>query len=154
MKKLAIILGVFCLLTLCSCSSQETNIDVDKTAAKLAQDITFKDTLTELSDEQAMSIYGLDEKTVANCAVYVSSGATAEEIAVWQGKDSDGVAAIKKAITSRIDAQIEGYSDYMPTEVPKLETPVLVTTGNYLALCISDDNEKAKEILKALSFAM
>lgn len=34
-------------------------------------------------------------------------------------------------------------------KVPKLEDPVLVVEGNYVVLCVSNDNAKAQELLDA-----
>jgi hypothetical protein len=40
--------------------------------------------------------------------------------------------------------------DYQPKEMEKLKNPVLVTAGNYVILCVSDDNAKAQKIIEEI----
>lgn len=132
-----------------ACQSQkDVTIDVNKMADALYGGITFKDTLSEPMDDAAFqSIYDVDEADIVAKKVYVSSLATAEEIAVFEAKDTDAAARVRKAVDTRIENQKENYADYNPVEQKKLSDPVIVEKGRYVILCVSDDNAAARKII-------
>ena len=103
-----------------------------------------------MDGEKAREVYLLDADAVTEGKVYVSTGATAEEIAVWYAASPEKVDIVKKALEERIDYQRTGFEDYNAQELTKLKNPVLEVKGQYVILCISD--EKAKSIIdKAFS---
>ena len=121
-------------------------------ADDLSKGIPFKDQLTAMDGEKAREVYLLDVDAVTEGKVYVSTGATAEEIAVWYAAGPEKVEIVKKALEERIDYQRTGFEDYNAQELTKLKSPILEVKGQYIILCVSDDNEKAKSIIdKAFS---
>lgn len=124
-------------------------VDVITVANKLKNDITYKDTLNELSDDMIQKLFGIASGTDYKTGkVYVGSGgATAEEIACFEGNDTASAEKIKTALEQRIDSQKTAFENYQPQEMEKLNSPVLVTKGNCVFMCISDDNSKAQEII-------
>ncbi|MDO4541981.1 MAG: DUF4358 domain-containing protein [Bacillota bacterium] len=152
MKKLAITMLVTLLALFSAACGSEAEFSVSEIGEALNTKVAFSDTLTALSAEDAMALYALSSEEVADAVVYISSGATAEEISVWQAADSKGVKAIEESITQRMNTQLDGYKDYMPEEVPKLENYILKTNGKYLVLCVTDDRETANEVLTELDF--
>ena len=52
-----------------------------------------------------------------------SGGATAEEIACFEAKDSDSAAKIKTALENRIDSQKKAFENYQPQEMTKAQQP-------------------------------
>lgn len=125
------------------------NIDVVSVADKLKNDITYKDTLTELSSDMIAKLFGLTAGTdYITGKVYVGSGgATAEEIACFEAKDSAGAAKIKETLEKRVESQKKAFENYQPKEMDKLNSPIITVKGNYVMMCISDDNAKAQEIM-------
>ncbi len=149
MKKFSILLTLLMVVLVaagCS-SSQPAALDVQQTADKLAQEVSFQDQLTKMDQDAALKLYDLTADDVEAVSLYVGTGATAEEISVWQGKDADAAKKIQDAVNTRIENQKESFVDYNPEEMPKLENPVVVAKGNYVVLCLSGDNENAKKII-------
>lgn len=130
-------------------SSADESVDVIAVADRLKNDITYVDTLTELSSDMIQKLFGLAEGTDYKAGkVYVGSGgATAEEIACFEANDADSAAKIKATLENRIESQKTAFENYQPQEMDKLGSPVLVTKGNCVFMCISDDNAKAQEII-------
>lgn len=149
MKKISILLTlIMIVLVAAGCSSsQSVTLDVQQTADKLAQEVSFQDQLTSLDQDAALKLYDLTADDVQAVALYVGTGATAEEISVWQGKDANAAKNIQNAVNTRIENQKESFVDYNPEEMPKLENPVVVAKGNYVVLCLSGDNDNAKQII-------
>ena len=116
-------------------------------ADKLHSDITYVDSLNEISPEMVEKIYGISPDKYTSGKVYVGGVSTAEEIACFDAVDEAAAAAIKTACDERIAAQIKSVESYNPNELPKLQDPVLVVRGNSVLMCLSNDNNKAKEII-------
>ena len=149
MKRTPLLLTLLMILLVAAgCSTTAAvSLDVDKTAGRLSTEIVFQDQLTHQDKDASLKLYDLTAEDVEAVSLYVGTGATAEEVSVWQGKNETAAKAIEQAVNTRIENQKESYVDYQPQEMPKLENPVVVVKGNYVALCISGNNEKAKEII-------
>ena len=85
---------------------------------------------------------------VVSCKVYISGTASGDELSVFEAKDAEAAQRIKTVTETRLSSLIEQYSDYAPDKVPKLEDPVLVVEGNYVVLCVSNDNAKAQMCIR------
>ena len=135
------------LLPGCSGGSAAKTADVQKVAEGLISSVKFKDQMSELKQDTAVKIYGIEPGDVAKAAVYESTGATAEEVAAFEAKDEQAAGRIKAKAEQRVEDQKAGFQDYQPAEMTKLKNPVLVEKGKYVVLCVSDDNETAKKTI-------
>ena len=81
--------GVFAGMMLASCGSQNEDIQVDinALAEELNTGITYQDPLAKLDDDMVGMLYSVDGLVDAT-VVYMGSGATAEEIAVFDCVDA------------------------------------------------------------------
>lgn len=154
MKKLvSVMVMVFMTLAFavgCGQENAKVDVDVKQLAEQLNSNLKFVDTLSEVDAATALSTYGLTEDQVSACSVYMSSMATAEEIAVFEAKDSDSLAQVEAAVEQRIVDQRKAYEDYVPAELEKLTDPTIVKKGNYVVLCVSDDDEASKKEIESL----
>lgn len=164
-KRLLIFLtaAVMAMGTFAGCSDKENNdtdsgdsakvaqADADMTASqtadKLFSDIEYVDSLGEISPEMIEKLYGISSDKYSDAKVYVGGASTAEEIACFDAADETAAQDIKAACEARIASQIEAVKDYNPDELDKLNDPVLVTKGNSVYMCLSNDNDKAKQII-------
>ena len=157
-------LSIMCAFTACSgdknssdtssATSQTTasekteSKDVSAIADKLKSDIKFDDELVELNKEKMTKLLSISEDKFTAAKSYIcSSGATPEEIDCFEAKDDASAEEIKNALQNRIDSLKKTFKDYNPEQAPKLDSPVLIANGKYVFLCISGDNNKAKEII-------
>ena len=69
--------------------------------------------------------------------------------AVIKVKSEDYVETVKAAYETRIADQKTACESYLPDEMPKLDAAVVYSNGNYVVLCVSNDSDKATEIIKA-----
>lgn len=159
---LTLTLTTICCAGLTSCGNNDNDnssktenvaasvsVDVISVADKLKSEIEYKDALNELSADMVQKLFGLAADTdYVKGKVYVGSGgATAEEVACFEAKDTDSAAKIKTALENRIESQKKAFENYQPQEMTKLNSPVLVVKDNYVMMCISDDNSKAESII-------
>lgn len=133
------------------CSSGTPSVDVQQLAKDLADNVTYAEPLTEFDTEGAERALRVDAADVEKAAAYVGSGATVDEVSVWEAVDDAGAKNIEQTLADRIEQRIADYADYKPEEVPKLQDAVLVRNGKYVVCCITDDAATAQdEITKAL----
>lgn len=139
------------VMSLPGCSTrpagEEVTINICECAGKFKETIAFQDTLTAISEEMITAIYRITAADVVQQQVFVSTGATAEEIAVFEAVDDKAAQRIELAVRERLTDQITSFKDYLPTELPKLEDPFIAIKGKYVILCVSDHNEDAKTVL-------
>ncbi len=150
MKKfLSVFLLTGFLLSLSACQGESPKADFALADAQtLLDSAAFSEPLEELDLEIACSLYGLDQSKITEAAVYGSTGATAEELAVLVFTDAETASAAKANFEIRISDRAEAMKDYIPTEVPKLEKAVLEVRGNTLLFVVANDYAPAEELLK------
>lgn len=158
-KRLIYVLMVLIVMgaCLCACGKKDDGaasdkvIDVQAAADSILSGASFKDQLAAIDKTMALSrLYGLDEANIEAAAFYTNSNSTAEEIAVIKVSSADYTATVKDAFAKRVSDQKEACKDYLPDEMPKLESAVIYENGNYVVLCVSEDNKKAEEVIKGL----
>ena len=148
-RRIAFIVGTilaFCLFAGCASG---TAVDVKTLAQQIANDVSFDEPLTELDPESAERVFRVEADEVAAVGAWVGSGATVDEVCVWDANDNDDAEDIEEVLAARVASRTEDYQDYKPDEVPKLEQAVLVRNGKYVALCVGPDAAAARSLIEA-----
>ena len=70
--------------------------------------------------------------------------------AAFEAADAAAAKDIHAAVLQRIADQKDGFANYNPGEMVKLEHPTVVTKGNYVVLCLSDDPAMALSEIQSL----
>lgn len=145
-----LLLSALIAITASSCG-QSVTVDVEAAADTLSRNITFEDTMEAMDSSMLSSIYSdIQNDDIVKAKVYTSTTATAEEIAVFEAKDSAAVSRLETVINNRIKEQKEVYADYAPLEVSRLEKAVVRKEGNYLFFCVAADKNKVESEIDAL----
>lgn len=124
---------------------QATIADAKSLADELLANVTFDDELADIDIDTAKFLYQID--TCVDAFVYISSGATAEEIAVFAFADSQSAKEALPIAEKRIADQKEGFASYVPEEVQRLDNAVVAQCGNYVVVCVSE-GDAAEKIIK------
>lgn len=158
MKKIIAVIAAFALiLSLAACGSKggeetpsaEMNVSVDELAGKIIEKVSFTEQLESLEDEAAYYNYGIEGIT-PEVSAWASSSAVVDCLAVFKAENDADVQTVQAAIESTVDYLRDGYSDYGPDQVPKLDSAVTVTKGNYVVFCVAADNAAAAEAINSL----
>ena len=116
-------------------------------ADELAALVTDDD-ISQVDTAMAVATYGIDAEKVQDCKVFLSSGATASEIAVFAMKDEEGVNELLELMNDRLEERKASFADYAPDEVPKLENAVLLNKDNYVVFAVVADPQAAEDVIK------
>ncbi len=141
--------GFAACVLLASCGEQNADIQVDINALAEALDtgITYQDPLEKLDSDMIGMLYSVDG-LVEESVVYMGSGATAEEIAVFVCNDADTAKnEVQPIVEEHVQSQIDAFSSYIPEEVAKLEDAVIRQAGKYVVLSVSNDPDGANKIM-------
>ena len=121
-------------------------VDVAALAAELAEKVKFESgEMKDLSDKMDL-VFDLPEGTQG--AYYRGDGETKEEIITARCASEKDAAALKSMLETQVADLLADAQRYQPDAVPRLENPVLIQKGVYVALCITDDADTAEQIIK------
>ena len=150
MKKL-LILALALSLALCAlvgCGGQKpVQFDPQEAADALLDSKAFSDILSPIQPGIAAMLYKVPSESVDACSVYCSTGATAEEIAVFRCRDEASAATLKQAAQQRLQEQKDAYESYAPQEIPKLDNALLRASGVYVVCVVAEDYDAVRPIL-------
>ena len=155
---LVLAVAMTALFTACGKDKEDTGtqapakeVNAQEAADAIRTQGDFKDQLATVQNTTALTrLYVLDEANIEEAAFYTNSSSTAEEIAVIKVKTQDYIDTVKTAYEKRIADQKDACKDYLPDEMPKLDSAVIYVNGNYAVLCISNDNSKIEGIIKGI----
>ena len=138
------------MLSLYGCSSKVDSLpDADTLALRLLEEERFTEKLELIETEVALPLYGLSKADVSNSAVYMGTGATAEETAVFEAVDQEAAQRVSKTIEAYIAAKKDSFERYIPKEVPKLEHAVIAQRGQVIVVCVSaETGTRARAVCK------
>lgn len=149
------LLTIFLMLTLTACSAgkdKDITVDINKLSDEIQSQAVTTDKLVKSTDDNFASTYFVDMSKAEESIAYLSSATTACEVAVVKCKDSAYVSEVEKLFKTRATNQSKLFATYNTTEAAKLDSAIIKTAGNYVVLCVVDDNAKAEEILKNYGF--
>ena len=151
-QRITILSALLCAVFLTAgCGGTETiSLSVPTMADTLRAQVSFTDQMEKADADTVYTLYHLDADLVAEQGVYLSTGATAEEIAVFAAKDAGGAKQIEQAVQARLQTQKDGFADYLPAEMDKLNQAVLVVKGRYVIFCVANDAGQVRSVIDSL----
>lgn len=138
---------IFVVLTFSACSEKDTEINIQELSADLINKVKFQDEMTLINEKTVENLYNINY--AVSQQVYISSGATAEEVAVFELKDENDANKALAAAKERIEVKKKDFETYIPEEIPKLEDAIAKKAGRYVIVCISSNNDEANEIINS-----
>lgn len=147
MKRIILIIMMAALLTGCG-KKEVANINPDDVANRLLKEVTYGGNMDQMNDDMIAILYDVNAEDVSKQIVYCSTDATADEIAVFEATSEDAVKRVEEVVKQRVTDQKASFEGYGPKEVEKLEKAIVKRVGKVVVLCVSNDSDKANEILK------
>ena len=134
--------------TLAACGGQAAaGFDPAADSAALLETTAFSEDLIEIDAETACMLYGIDGETVTGVAAYGSTGATAEEVAIFTLDSEESAAAALEALELRVSDRMVALADYQPQEIGKLECAVVEQRGDTVLLVVAADYTPVEDLL-------
>ena len=127
-------------------AKKDVELDIDALASDLVSGIVFDDEMSIIDDGMIPMIYSNGE-VYDDAVLYMGSGATAEEIAVFECENDTRAKGALEEAKSHIESQIISYEDYIPAEVQRLEQAVVRQAGRYVIVAVTGDPDEAEKII-------
>ena len=143
--KLVAICSMASVLLLGCGSSSPVSVDTAALTTSLTSDISYDNELSELSEDDITNYVTVEDGVKG--VMYMRSGSTAEEVAVFTAPDEATASTMKNNVQEFLNDQKTSFEDYIPEEAQRIDDAVLVVKGNYVILCVSGDSDKAQEII-------
>ena len=90
----------------------------------------------------------LDYDKVSDYFLAFSSEGKADEIAVIELKKTADSAQAKKSLDDHIQKRINTYTQYEPSEVPRVEKAKVLVRGRYVAIVICNDERAVSKVFE------
>ena len=147
MKKiLVVILALTLAISMVACNNKSvdiSNASASDIAAAVKGSVTFRDEMLEVSNSVVADYYVLSDEATEMKVYMSSSGATAEEFAIFKCKDADTADAVEKACQKRIESLKEKFEEYIPAEMEKIENAVVQKRDCFVMSICADDTSAA-----------
>lgn len=148
LKKYILALSFVCTMLIVS----GCGVNNDKSTSSIAEDISKSVDLNNLEKSDSKSLkrfFGLNSSEFADFTIYIpKSTMDVEEMLVIKIKDKGQVQGIEDAIDSRVNKQIESFSEYGPEQVALLQDYEVKNKGEYVFYAVSKDLDKLNTAFK------
>ena len=136
------------IFTLSACGEKPASFSpATDSSILLEAEGAFSAPLTPIDRSTACALYGIDENTVTDCAVYGST-TSAEELAILVFSSNEEAKTAQTLLQYRIKDRTDELRDYLPDELPKLEKAVIELRESSILFVIAADYGPVEDFLK------
>ena len=158
-KTKVLVLACLCIfatlmLTACGSKSSSESANVTVNVNQLCKDLegTIDSEVSEVSSDVIASTYFFDMDKIEESVAALNSGSNACEVVVLKCKDASYTSEAEDLLKKRVESQSTLFASYNAPEVAKLDAAIIKAKGNYVVYCVTEDTDKANEIIKKSGF--
>ena len=147
-KTVAFLLAIVCLAALLTgCGGSKKTMEPRAFVDDVLANANFTDSLNQLSDDVVAQYYGVDSADYTSAIAYGGTAATAEQIAVFEAKDSAAAERILSALQTFVAEKVEAYKSYGPAAAMSLENAPVKIIGNCVVAVVCADSDSALNVV-------
>ena len=147
-KTVAFLLAIVYLAALLTgCGGSKKTMEPRAFVDDVLANANFTDSLNQLSDDVVAQYYGVDSADYTSAIAYGGTAATAEQIAVFEAKDSAAAERILSALQTFIAEKVEAYKSYGPAAAMSLENAPVKIIGNCVVAVVCADSDSALKVV-------
>ena len=147
MKKLLLLTLIFAfVLTFVGCGNQEP-LNTETLKEDILKNVKFEVQLEKIGDNAVSVLFSLDDGVTAE--IYKGSSVYPDQFGIFCAPDKTAADNTQKMLEEYKSSLLTDYSHYNAEQLGKIKDAVIYRRGNDVVFIISDQNDKAKEIIKA-----
>ena len=147
-KTVAFLLAIVYLAALLTgCGGSKKTMEPRAFVDDVLANANFTDSLNQLSDDVVAQYYGVDSADYTSAIAYGGTAATAEQIAVFEAKDSAAAERILSALKTFVAEKVEAYKSYGPAAAMSLENAPVKIIGNCVVAVVCADSDSAVKVV-------
>lgn len=150
LKKYNLFIFSLCLslIFLASCSNKKVERNIDQLNQQLKEKVQFGEELKLMVEDRIANTFDIDQDLYEDIIAYYSgSGSHVDTVLIVEAKNGKALTQIDQKVGEYLQKQEKAFADYVPTEVPKLNSAVRKHDKCYYVLVVSDDNTQAATIV-------
>lgn len=147
-KILTLLCAVMCLMCIVGCGTIK-EIDLNSLCGEIMSANIFDEDLTQVKTSVTLKRLSIQETDVEECIAYAGTKAVVDEVVLVKATSPEAAQNVVASLDKHIALQQKSYASYRSEEVPKLDSAVSVSEGNYVMLVVSNDSAKAEEIVNS-----
>ena len=122
--------------------------DLDDMANRIKEEVSFEGEVGKTSPETLILTHGINEEAVKYAYGFIGGGATSEEIALFEANSEEDAKHIRESLIAYVDKRIKSFESYIPKEVPKLDSAVVYSDKEFVALVVAAETNDALDLIK------
>ena len=147
-KTVAFLLAIVCLAALLTgCGGSKKTMEPRAFVDDVLANANFTDSLNQLSDDIVAQYYGVDSADYTSAIAYGGTAATAEQIAVFEAKDSAAAERILSVLQTFVAEKVEAYKSYGRAAAMSLENAPVEIIGNCVVAVVCADSDSALKVV-------
>ena len=147
-KTVAFLLAIVCLAALLTgCGGSKKTMEPRAFVDDVLANANFTVSLNQLSDDVVAQYYGVDSADYTSAIAYGGTAATAEQIVVFEAKDSAAAERILSALQTFVAEKVEAYKSYGPAAAMSLENAPVKIIGNCVVAVVCADSDSALKVV-------
>ena len=147
-KTVAFLLAIVYLAALLTgCGGSKKTMEPRAFVDDVLANANCTDSLNQLSDDVVAQYYGVDSADYTSAIAYGGTAATAEQIAVFEAKDSAAAERILSALQTFVAEKVEAYKSYGPAAAMSLENAPVKIIGNCVVAVVCADSDSALKVV-------
>lgn len=147
-KTVAFLLAIVYLAALLTgCGGSKKTMEPRAFVDDVLANANFTDSLNQLSDDVVAQYYGVDSADYTSAIAYGGTAATAEQIVVFEAKDSAAAERILSALQTFVAEKVEAYKSYGPAAAMSLENAPVKIIGNCVVAVVCADSDSALKVV-------
>lgn len=128
--------------------SEPVALDLNAISNELSDGNVFGDAIEPIDTSYIEMLMKIAPTDYTTAIINMSSGATAERLALFEAADNTAALALKDKCDQHIAEQVDAYAGYMPAEVDKLNNAIVAVYDKYVVLCVAENYTGAGVIIK------
>ena len=146
MKLFKILLALFLIFVVSSCSQNTKEINLNDTYTKI-ESTGILPQMTNVGQDDIENLYGINPSDMKQYVMKISvEGTLADEVILIEVKDSAKVKEIEGKLQTRLDNKAEEALGYSPEQYAIIMKCHVDTRGNYVSMIVSPESPKLIEI--------
>lgn len=125
-------------------AAADTQYSAEDVFDSISKSIIFNDTMEIVTDDYSEMLLNIPSSLYSDCILYMGSGATAEELLIFDVSGEDNAEEITELLNTHIEDQKQAFEGYNPDELNKLADPLVMANGNIIICIVCSDSDTAK----------
>lgn len=147
MKKAMCLVLALLMLMMTACSTQPAKeVNLAQVTDDLAKAYGLEEGMLNLTEDDLLELYGIEGADVKQFSARIRmESIQADEMVLIEAKDAAAADRVKERLDNRYQSKLNETRDYLPDEFAKIEQCKVIKNGNFVAMIICADGQKAAE---------